>query len=191
MSNYITEQRPYKPFLNQSLSFLEDKMKPIQIIITGLLLALMLSSASVVFAAGNNSTLAEAKYAHCAALNASLPMAGNFSGDDIYDPAAFLNPTQFALNVEECLSQAASRNSTAEVLVGVANSGRVELKSVVSPAMSVSYSGDDAYDPAAAVIKTIDADMASVAQYGVNAQANSDNFSGDDDYDPATSIFTR
>ena len=102
MSNYITEQRPYKPFLNQSLSFLEDKMKPIQIIITGLLLALMLSSASVVFAAGNNSTLAEAKYAHCTALNASLPMAGNYSGDDIYDPAAYENPAEFALNAEVC-----------------------------------------------------------------------------------------
>ena len=138
MSNYITEQKSYKSSLNQSLSFLEDKMKPIRIILTGLLLALMLSSTSVVFAAWDNGTLAETKYAHCLVPNSSLPMVGNFSGDDIYDPAASLNPTKFALNAEECLSRAASRNSTAGVLVSAQTN-------------SDNFSGDDDYDPATSI----------------------------------------
>jgi uncharacterized membrane protein YkvI len=102
MSNYITERKSSENTPNHPSFITEVTMKSRSLILIGLIVVLMLASTSIVMAASNNGTPAAENYAHCSAMNSSLPMVGNFSGDDIYDPAAYENPAEFALNAEVC-----------------------------------------------------------------------------------------
>jgi hypothetical protein len=99
-------------------------MNKIRIPLFSILILVLLISATTAFAAEGGAEIGSSSQANCNLASTGYAAGGEFSADDLYEPAS-LESAEVSESLEVC------------------------LESLALPASSTGFSGDDAYDQAA------------------------------------------